>query len=47
MKERPSNIRVHVTTSTEAIDFDAWLEQYFTLLLAADRKAQRQLSEAA
>jgi hypothetical protein len=46
-KERPSGITVHVTLSTEAIDFDAWAEQYFAHLIAADRKAQQQVPEAA
>lgn len=46
MKERPSNIIVHVTRSTESIDFDAWAKRYVALCLDALRDA-KQLPEAA
>lgn len=37
MRERPSGITVDVTRSTEAIDFDAWAEQYVRACLAMIR----------
>lgn len=46
MKEKPSNITVHVIDSPEAIDIVAWCERYIALLLEADRKMHR-LPEAA
>jgi hypothetical protein len=37
MRERASGIIVEVTRSTEAIDFDAWAEQYVRACLEAIR----------
>jgi hypothetical protein len=46
MKSKPSNITVHVTRSTETIDFDAWAKRYVAACLDALQDA-KQMPEAA
>jgi hypothetical protein len=42
---KPGRIRVIVTRSVEAIDFDAWATSYVNAVLDADER--KQLSDAA